>query len=307
MEIFFLNFFNCLIMSLFSLVGVAFLVLMERKMLGYLQFRKGPNKVGVWGVFQPFSDAVKLYTKEFFFPCKSNFFIYWFSPFLSMFISLIIWFMFPYTLIVVSWKFSILFMFMVMSFSVYGVMLSGWSSNSSYSLLGCMRVLAQSISYEVSFFILILSTIFFTKSLSIYSFCKFQNLNYFFFLMIPLFIMIFTSFLAELNRTPFDFSEGESELVSGFNVEYGGAGFAFIFLAEYLSIIFSSSILCWCFLGSLTMNFIFFFKVSFLTLIIILIRGVLPRYRYDKLMNLCWKIYLCSSLFLLLFYSSISI
>nr|ATN42485.1 NADH dehydrogenase subunit 1 [Calophya schini] len=303
----YMNFVSCLLMLIFSLIGVAFLTLLERKILGYVQFRKGPNSVGILGLFQPFSDAVKLYTKEFFFPSKSNYYIYWVTPFISIVISLVVWVCFPYNFIVLSWKLTILFMFMILSFSVYGVMICGWASNSNYALLGSMRVLAQSISYEVSFFMLILSMLFFVESLSFNFFILDSFYNYLIFLLLPIFFMLFVSFLAELNRTPFDFSEGESELVSGFNVEYGGSGFAFIFLAEYLSILFASFILTLTFLGGVTYSLIFYFKLSFLSFMIILIRGSLPRYRYDKLMSMCWKVYLTSSLLLFFFYTSISV
>nr|YP_009501995.1 NADH dehydrogenase subunit 1 [Trioza anthrisci]AWU49076.1 NADH dehydrogenase subunit 1 [Trioza anthrisci] len=301
----FINIISFVLMMIFSLISVAFLTLLERKILGYLQLRKGPNKVGLMGLFQPFSDAVKLFTKEFFFPLKSNLYPYWLSPVFTLIISLIVWVVFPYSYIILSWKYSFIFMFVILSLGVYCIMISGWSSNSSYSMLGCMRVVAQSISYEVSFFLLILCLIYLTGSLSILDFNKYQYKIWFMIVMLPVFIMMMVSFLAELNRTPFDFSEGESELVSGFNIEYGGSGFAFIFLGEYLSILFSSMILSFLFLGSSTFSVLYFVKLLTISFFIIVIRGTLPRYRYDKLMNLCWKTYLSSSLFLLIFYSSV--
>nr|YP_009500765.1 NADH dehydrogenase subunit 1 [Trioza urticae]AWU49108.1 NADH dehydrogenase subunit 1 [Trioza urticae] len=301
----FSNFVSCFFMLLFSLIGVAFLTLLERKILGYIQIRKGPNKVGLLGLFQPFSDAVKLYTKEIMFPLKSNFYPYWVSPIVTLSISLMVWLCYPYFFIVLSWKFSILFMFSILSMGVYGIMISGWFSNSCYSILGCMRVIAQSISYEVSFFLLILCSIYLINSMNLYYFFVYQKIIWFVVLMFPVFLMLFVSFLAELNRTPFDFSEGESELVSGFNVEYGGSGFSFIFLGEYLSILFASMLLSMMFLGGDMLYLSFFVKLMILSSIIIIIRGTLPRYRYDKLMNLCWKIYLCSSMCLMMFYVSV--
>nr|YP_009501917.1 NADH dehydrogenase subunit 1 [Freysuila caesalpiniae]AWU48921.1 NADH dehydrogenase subunit 1 [Freysuila caesalpiniae] len=301
-----MNILSFLIMTLFSLIGVAFLTLLERKILGYVQIRKGPNKVGMIGLFQPFSDAIKLYSKEFFFPLKSNFYPYWVSPIFSLCISIFVWSSFPYLYLLVSWSYSIMFIFCVLSMGVYGVMISGWSSNSSYSILGSLRVVAQSISYEVSFFLLILSLIYFTGSMKLFDFSFFQYKLWFLFILFPVFVMLMVSFLAELNRTPFDFSEGESELVSGFNIEYGGSGFAFIFLAEYLSILFASMILSLFFLGGLSENLMFYLKLSFFSSIIIIIRGTLPRYRYDKLMSMCWKIYLGVSLSLIMFYMGVT-
>nr|YP_009501891.1 NADH dehydrogenase subunit 1 [Arytainilla spartiophila]AWU48856.1 NADH dehydrogenase subunit 1 [Arytainilla spartiophila] len=303
----FVNIISYLIMTVFSLVSVAFLTLMERKILGYVQLRKGPSKVGMLGLFQPFSDAVKLFTKEFYFPLKSNFNLYWVSPIISFCVSMIIWLVFPYFFVLMSWKLGFLFVFCVMSFSIYGVMFCGWSSNSCFSVLGALRVVAQSISYEVSFFLLILSILYFSESLSLMKLELCQVSVWFIFLQFPIFIMLFVSFLAELNRTPFDFSEGESELVSGFNVEYGGVGFAFIFLSEYLSIIFSSILISLMFLGGLTGNLWFYLKCVCVSLLIILIRGTLPRYRYDKLMNMCWKSYLMVSLTMILFYLSLTL
>nr|YP_009501982.1 NADH dehydrogenase subunit 1 [Russelliana solanicola]AWU49063.1 NADH dehydrogenase subunit 1 [Russelliana solanicola] len=303
----FVNFISLLFMSLFSMIGVAFLTLMERKVLGFIQIRKGPNSVGVVGLFQPFSDAVKLYTKEFFFPVKSNFYPYWVSPILSLVISMLVWVVFPYFYVVISWSYSIMFMFCVLSMGVYGTMISGWSSNSSYSILGCLRVVAQSISYEVSFFLLILTLIYFTGSMKVSFLMHSQDKVWLLFIVFPIFIMLVVSFLAELNRTPFDFSEGESELVSGFNVEYGGSGFAFIFLAEYLSIIFASGMLALMFFGGYTLTLMFYLKLGLLSFIIITIRGTLPRYRYDKLMGMCWKVYLSVALSMILFYTSVTL
>nr|YP_010021598.1 NADH dehydrogenase subunit 1 [Paurocephala sauteri]QOL10539.1 NADH dehydrogenase subunit 1 [Paurocephala sauteri] len=294
-----INFICMIFMMIFSLVSVAFLTLMERKILGYLQLRKGPNKLGFNGIFQPFSDAVKLFTKEYFFLSKVNFYPFWISPFISFFLSLLCWIIFPYNSMILSWQYSILFLFSVLSINIYPIMIAGWASNSSYSIIGYIRSIAQSISYEVSFFLIFLCMIILCLSLNFYSFIYMQKKVWFLFFTFPLFLIMFVSFLAELNRTPFDFSEGESELVSGFNIEYGGVGFSFIFLAEYLNILFVSVILTLLFLGG---NLIFM-KMSILSVFIILIRGVLPRYRYDKLMILCWKNYLMIILNLLMFYS----
>nr|YP_009502253.1 NADH dehydrogenase subunit 1 [Acizzia uncatoides]AWU48810.1 NADH dehydrogenase subunit 1 [Acizzia uncatoides] len=301
----FVSLIGCFLMMISSLISVAFLTLLERKVLGYLQLRKGPNKVGMLGVFQPFCDAIKLFSSEFFFPIKSNFYFYWVSPFLAFTVSVLVWLSYPYFNLIISWKFSVLFMFCVLSISVYSIMFSGWSSNSSYGVLGSLRVVAQSVSYEVSFFLLILAVLFFSGSMTLSSLSLIQLKTWLMLFLFPVFVMMSVSFLAELNRTPFDFSEGESELVSGFNVEYGGSGFAFIFLSEYLSILFSSTILVIFFCGGLDCSLFFFIKVTFFSFFIIVIRGTLPRYRYDKLMNMCWKSYLTVILFLSLFYLSV--
>nr|QKK36449.1 NADH dehydrogenase subunit 1 [Trioza erytreae] len=301
----YLNMISLVLMMLFSLISVAFLTLLERKILGYLQIRKGPMKVGFMGLFQPFSDAVKLFTKELIFPSKVNLCPYMFSPLSMLIISLIVWLVFPYWYVVLSWKYSLMFMFVILSMSVYSIMISGWSSNSIYSMLGCVRAIAQSISYEVSFFLLFLCLMFSISSLSIIDFTYFQYKIWFIVILFPVFIMLFVSFLAELNRTPFDFSEGESELVSGFNIEFGSFSFAFIFLGEYLSILFSSLILILLFMGSISFNIDFYLKFMFMSFFIIVVRGTLPRYRYDKLMNLCWKTYLGCILMLIIFYLSL--
>nr|AWU49037.1 NADH dehydrogenase subunit 1 [Pseudophacopteron sp. DMP-2018] len=303
----FLKFCVPLIMMLFSLIGVAFLTLMERKILGYLQIRKGPEKVGLAGVFQPFSDALKLLTKEFVVFLALNFYPYWLSPLIALLLSVVVWLVFPYYYVILSWNLIILFMFSIMSLSVYPIMISGWASNSSYALLGSVRSVAQSISYEVSFFFMIMSLSYLVGSLSLSDYMIIQLNMWIIFYNLPLWLMFFVSFLAELNRTPFDFSEGESELVSGFNIEYGGFGFTFIFLAEYLSILFASLILSFMFLGGNCYTLFYFFKLGGLSLLIILIRGTLPRYRYDKLMNMCWKSFLGVILFIIIWYSLILI
>lgn len=195
-------------------------------------------------------------------------------------------------------------MFCVLRISVYRIIFSGWSSNSLYGILGSLRVVAQSISYEVRFFLLIICVLYFCGGLTLSCLSLVQSKGWLVIMLIPVFLILFVSFLAELNRTPFDFSEGESELVSGFNIEYGGTGFAFIFLSEYLRILFSSCVLIILFFGGVT-HYFFFLKVTFIAFIIIVIRGTLPRYRYDKLIMMCWKRYLTVSLLLILFYLSI--
>nr|QYC35779.1 NADH dehydrogenase subunit 1 [Vibidia duodecimguttata] len=289
------------------LVGVAFLTLLERKILGYIQIRKGPNKVGIIGILQPFSDAIKLFSKESILPYMANLGIFFLSPIFSLMLSLLLWMAVPLYCYFYSFNFSVLFFFSVSSLGVYTIMMSGWSSNSNYSLLGSLRAVAQTISYEVSMFLILLSFLCLILSLNLYDFLNFQKFTWLMFLNMPLSFMWFISSLAETNRTPFDFAEGESELVSGFNVEYSGVGFAFIFMAEYSNILFMSLISVLIFMGGNFYSYIFFFKLVILSFIWIWIRGTFPRYRYDKLMYLSWKVFLPVSLNFFMFNIGLSL
>nr|YP_009169970.1 NADH dehydrogenase subunit 1 [Polypedilum vanderplanki]ALD88419.1 NADH dehydrogenase subunit 1 [Polypedilum vanderplanki] len=289
---FFMPMLSSLLLIVFVMISVAFLTLLERKVLGLIQIRKGPNKIGIFGILQPFCDAIKLFTKEQILPYFSNSIIYYFSPIFSLFMSLLIWFCLPFLVKMYSFSLGVLFFFCCMSFGVYMVMLAGWSSNSLYALLGSLRAIAQTISYEVALVIMLMSILFLINSFNLIYFEIFQINLWFIFLFFPVAIMWFISSLAETNRTPFDFAEGESELVSGFNVEYGAGGFALIFLAEYASILFMSVLFSLLFLGSNMISFYFFFKLTFISFLFIWVRGAYPRYRYDKLMNMAWKSYL---------------
>nr|YP_010580968.1 NADH dehydrogenase subunit 1 [Monochamus saltuarius]UZT27191.1 NADH dehydrogenase subunit 1 [Monochamus saltuarius] len=302
-----LIFISILILVICVLIGVAFLTLLERKVLGYIQIRKGPNKVGFIGLIQPFSDAIKLFSKEQTFPYMSNFNLYYFSPLMNLFLALVLWICMPFLSMNVSFNLSILYFLSVSSLSVYTVMLAGWSSNSNYSLLGSLRAVAQTISYEVSLALILMSFLYLILSLNILDLMKYQKYIWFIVLMLPLCFMWLVSSLAETNRTPFDFAEGESELVSGFNVEYSSGGFAMIFLAEYASILFMSFMCCMLFMGGDLMSFNFFMKIGFFSFLWIWVRGTLPRYRYDKLMYLSWKGYLPVSLNYLLMFLSMKI
>lgn len=275
---------------------MAFLTLLERKVLGYIQIRKGPNKVGFLGIPQPFSDAIKLFTKEQTYPFISNYLIYYLAPIFSLFLSLLRWLCIPYLVKLFSFNLGILFFLCCLSVGVYSVIIAGWSSNSNYALLGGLRAVAQTISYEVSLALILLSLIFLVGGYNIYSFLFFQLNIWFLFLCFPLGIVWFCTSLAETNRTPFDFAEGESELVSGFNVEYRRGGFALIFLAEYSRILFIRILFSLFFLGSDIYLFYFFIKLSFVSFIFIWVRGTLPRFRYDKLIYLAWKRFLPFSL-----------
>nr|AJT57333.1 NADH dehydrogenase subunit 1 [Eucryptorrhynchus brandti] len=298
---------SSLILVMFVLVGVAFLTLLERKVLGYIHIRKGPNKVGFIGLLQPFSDAVKLFTKEQTYPFMSNLILYLVSPVMNLLLSLFLWLCMPFISVNLNFNLSILFFLSVSSIGVYSIMLAGWSSNSNYAMLGSLRAVAQTISYEVSLVLILLSFLFLILSFDLLSFMKFQENIWFLFLLFPLSIMWVVSSLAETNRSPFDFAEGESELVSGFNVEYSSGNFAMFFLAEYASILFMSMMCSILFLGGNFGSFTFFMKVVFISFLWVWVRGTLPRYRYDKLMYLAWKSYLPVSLNMLSFYFGLSL
>nr|YP_010586468.1 NADH dehydrogenase subunit 1 [Plectrocnemia tortosa]UZZ44269.1 NADH dehydrogenase subunit 1 [Plectrocnemia tortosa] len=300
----YLNMFSFILLIVGILISVAYLTLLERKLLGYIQNRKGPNKLGLVGIFQPFADAIKLFSKEKLFLLNLNTLIYLFSPILMFLTSLLLWMVFPLFEKLFFFHFGILFMISLMSLSVYYIMMMGWSSSSNYSFLGGMRGVSQVVSYEISMIMFILVMISYIMSFNLVEF-SINQLNIWFIFNFFLFCLMISSMLAELNRTPFDFIEGESELVSGFNIEFGGALFAFIFLGEYLMIIFTSVLLMIMFLGSSYIYLTMVFKINLLIFIIIWIRGSYPRYRYDKLMYLNWKIYLPISMNYLIFFFSI--
>nr|QHD47964.1 NADH dehydrogenase subunit 1 [Flavoperla sp. YW-2019] len=285
-----------LILIICVLVGVAFLTLLERKVLGYIQIRKGPNKVGFMGIPQPFSDAIKLFTKEQTYPMLSNYLPYYFSPVFSLFLALLVWLIMPYLVGLYSFNLGLLFFLCCTSLGVYTVMIAGWSSNSNYALLGGLRGVAQTISYEVSLALILLSFVFLINGFCLIDLMKFQEQIWLLVLCFPLALSWFASCLAETNRTPFDFAEGESELVSGFNVEYSSGGFALIFMAEYASILFMSMLFTSLLLGCDVESLGFFLKLVFVAFMFIWMRGTLPRFRYDKLMYLAWKSFLPLSL-----------
>nr|UQJ75234.1 NADH dehydrogenase subunit 1 [Tauritermes triceromegas] len=303
--LFFLVVFMLLIV--FVLVGVAFLVLLERSVLGYIHIRKGPNSVGFVGLFQPFSDAISLFSSEQYFPSVSNFLSYYFSPVFGLFLSLLVWVLIPYFSGFVSFELGLLFFLCCTSLGVYTVMIAGWSSNSNYSLLGGLRSVAQTISYEVSLALILLSFVFLICGYNLIDFYYFQYYLWLIFFTFPLSLVWFISCLAETNRTPFDFAEGESELVSGFNIEYGAGGFALIFLAEYASILFMGLLYCVIFLGCDLVSVFFYVSLTFISFLFIWVRGTLPRFRYDSLMYLAWKGFLPLSLNYLLFFLGVSL
>lgn len=290
------------ILILGLLIGVAYLTLFERKILGYIQIRKGPNKLGFIGILQPFSDAIKLFTKEQIFPNYSNYLSYYFSPVVRFILSLIIWILIPYYFNIINFNLGILFFLCCTRLGVYTVIISGWSSNSNYALLGGLRAVAQTISYEVRLALILLSRILLIIDFRMLRFNKYQELIWFIFIIFPLRLCWISSILAETNRTPFDFAEGERELVSGFNIEYRRGGFALIFLAEYSIILFIRIIYVLIYIGGYRLRFIFYLKLTLISFLFIWVRGTLPRFRYDKLIYLCWKRYLPISLNFLLFF-----
>nr|YP_010463213.1 NADH dehydrogenase subunit 1 [Capodemus sinuatus]UUJ37737.1 NADH dehydrogenase subunit 1 [Capodemus sinuatus] len=290
------------VMLIFVLISVGFVTLLERKILGYIQIRKGPNKVGYIGLLQPFSDGLKLFFSEQTYPYMSNFIIYYFSPMFMLLMSFCMWTLFPFFINIYNFGFGFLFFLCCTGLGVYGLMLSGWSSNSKYALLGCLRAVAQTISYEISMSIIMICYFIFTFGFNFIGFFIYQDF-WFLFLSFPVFFCWLSSCLAETNRSPFDFAEGESELVSGFNVEYSGAGFSFIFLSEYMNIIFMSLLTVIIFLGCNLTSLFFYFSIIVVIFWFIWVRGTLPRFRYDKLMGLTWSIFLPITLNYFIFFS----
>nr|YP_009540736.1 NADH dehydrogenase subunit 1 [Pleoticus muelleri]AYQ22929.1 NADH dehydrogenase subunit 1 [Pleoticus muelleri] len=298
---------NYLILIVCVLISVAFVTLLERKILGYIQIRKGPNKVGFMGLLQPFADAIKLFSKEQTLPTMSNFLPYYMSPVFSLFVSLIVWLVMPYELGLMNFSMSTLFFLCCTSMGVYTTMSAGWSSNSKYSLLGSLRAVAQTISYEVSLALILLSFIFLVGGFDLSLFSLFQQDVWLLWFTFPLSMIWFASCLAETNRTPFDFAEGESELVSGFNTEYSSGGFALIFMAEYASILFMSMLFALIFLGGNLMSPFYYVKLVMVAFAFVWVRGTLPRFRYDKLMYLAWKSFLPVALNYLIFFMGVKL
>nr|AKG95408.1 NADH dehydrogenase subunit 1 [Trachelipus rathkii]ASN74434.1 NADH dehydrogenase subunit 1 [Trachelipus rathkii] len=297
----FYNLMKLTILFICILLSVAFFTLLERKSLSYIQKRKGPNKLGFKGVLQPFSDAIKLLSKETLVLNSPHQLVYFMSPCSVLLVSMLLWLSFPSTLGSMEVHLSIIFVLCCLSASVYPTLSAGWASNSKYAMLGSLRAVAQTISYEVSFAIITLSLVALSSSFNTFSFLfsfTFPILS----ISPILAILWLTSAMAETNRTPFDFSEGESELVSGFNTEYAASGFVLFFLAEYSSILFMSFLFSVLFLNPNDLNSLLTLWTLLLAFTFIWVRATLPRLRYDKLMALAWKIFLPISISALLFF-----
>nr|ASN74422.1 NADH dehydrogenase subunit 1 [Armadillidium nasatum] len=294
-----------LFMLIFILVSVAFVTLLERKVLGYMQKRKGPNKLGVKGILQPFSDAVKLLSKESISLSLVNLVMYQISPMVILLISLFLWVSYPSFLGSFEVSLPIIYILCCLSAGVYPILGAGWSSNSKYSMLGSLRAVAQTISYEVSLAIIILSLVALNSSFQLTKLPSLEKSTIL--LLFPISVLWLLSAFAETNRTPFDFAEGESELVSGFNTEYSASGFVLFFLAEYSSILFMSLFFSALFLGVGDLLMTLSLTTLAIVFLFIWVRGTLPRLRYDKLMELAWKTMLPLSLLYLFLFSSISL
>nr|QXQ00032.1 NADH dehydrogenase subunit 1 [Phyrella fragilis] len=282
------------------LLSVAFLTLVERKVLGYMQFRKGPNVVGPYGLLQPFADALKLFIKETLKPSNASPILFFFSPFLFLSLAITLWSLIPTPYPSLNINLSLLLILGISSISVYALLGSGWASNSKYSLIGGIRAVAQTISYEISIGSILLSVLIWSGSFSLNEIIILQENWWLLISHFPLLAMWLISTLAETNRAPFDLTEGESELVSGYNVEYAGGPFALFFIAEYSNIIFMNALSVIIFLGGgspfnnieILNSIVMFFKTIILVFWFLWVRASYPRFRYDQLMHLTWKNYL---------------
>ena len=292
------------------LISVAFLVYAERKILALIQLRKGPNVVGPFGILQSFADALKLLTKENIVPANSNKVVFLLAPIITMVLSLAGWAVIPFApnWVIADINVGIMYLFAVSSLGVYGIIMAGWASNSQYPFLGALRSAAQMVSYEVSIGFVIITVLLCVGSLNLSKIVEAQQTVWFAIPLLPMFIVFFISALAETNRLPFDLPEDESTLVAGFFTEYSSASFVLFFLGEYASMILMSSMTVILFMGGwlppfdiFPLNVIpgviwFALKVIFILFLFIWVRGTFPRYRYDQLMRLGWKIFLPLSL-----------
>jgi NADH-quinone oxidoreductase subunit H len=303
------------------LIAVAFFTVAERKIMGAIQRRRGPNVIGFMGLLQALADGLKLFVKETTLPSNSNLVVFILAPMISFTLSLISWAVIPfsYKLVLTDINLGVLYLFAISSLNVYGILLAGWSSNSKYSYLGALRSAAQMISYEISIGFIVLTVVVCAGSFNLSNIVLTQTKVYFIVPLLPMFILFYISMLAETNRHPFDLPEAEAELVSGYNVEYSSMTFALFFLAEYSNMLLMSTFSSILFLGGWLPFFNIFplyllpgtfwlsLKITLGVVFFILTRATLPRYRYDQLMQLGWKSFLPLSLSFLLLTASILI
>nr|BBB04429.1 NADH dehydrogenase subunit 1 [Ratabulus megacephalus]BBM90017.1 NADH dehydrogenase subunit 1 [Ratabulus megacephalus] len=296
------------------LLAVAFLTLLERKVLGYMQLRKGPNIVGPYGLLQPIADGVKLFIKEPVRPSAASPMLFLMAPMLALTLSLTLWAPIPMPHPLIDLNLGILFILALSSLAVYSILGAGWASNSKYALVGALRAVAQTISYEVSLGLILLNAVIFAGGFTLQTFNVAQESVWLIMPALPLAAMWYISTLAETNRAPFDLTEGESELVSGFNVEYAGGPFALFFLAEYANILLMNTLSATLFLGAAhipaipaltTINLMM--KAALLSVVFLWVRASYPRFRYDQLMHLIWKNFLPLTLALVVWHLALPI
>jgi len=307
-----------LVIVLPVLGGVAYLTLAERKVIGSMHLRRGPNVVGLWGLLQPLADGLKLFLKEIVIPTGASRGVFIIAPMITLILALIAWAVVPFsdTLVLSDINVGVLYLFAVSGLGVYGILMAGWASNSKYAFLGSLRSAAQMVSYEVSMGFIIITVLVFTGSLNLNDIVESQRGMWYMFPLLPMAVLFFISVLAETNRHPFDLPEAEAELVGGYNVEYGGMAFALFFLGEYANMIMMSAFTAILFMGGwlapFGMDFIpgpvwLILKICFLLFIFIWVRAAYPRYRYDQLMRLGWKVFLPLSLVGVIFYSGVAV
>jgi len=314
-----------LIIVLPVLIAVAYFTLAERKIMGSIQRRKGPNVIGFLGLLQPLADGLKLLVKETIIPSNSNLFLFILAPILAFSLSLLNWAVIPFSeyCVLSDLNVGVLYILSISSLNVYSIILAGWSSNSKYSFLGAVRSTSQMISYEVSIGFILLTVVLCSNSFNLTNIVLSQDKCWFLFPLLPMFLIFCVSMLAETNRHPFDLPEAEAELVSGYNVEYSAMTFALFFLGEYGNMLFMSTLLSVLFFGGWLPSpffsdfflaflpnmesFFFSFKILFGVFLFIIARAALPRYRYDQLMDLGWKCFLPLSVSYLVFTASILI
>ena len=292
------------------MLSVAYLTLFERKVIGAMHLRKGPNVVGPFGLLQPIADGLKLFLKETVIPTGANRAIFIIAPMITFVLALVAWSVIPVgaEMVLANINVGVLFLFAISSLGVYGVLMAGWASNSRYAFLGALRSAAQMVSYEVSMGLVIISVLMCVGSLNLSEIVESQKSIWFVFPLFPMAIIFFISTLAETNRHPFDLPEAEAELVSGYNVEYSSMTFALFFLGEYANMILMSAMTSIMFLGGwlpplnvAPLTWIpgpiwFALKIALCLFVFVWVRATLPRYRYDQLMRLGWKVFLPFSL-----------